>query len=403
MSRSCVVIALKWLLLVAVISGGALAQDLDAGVPVGTLALPEATLTPAGSGVVVTASAKDGFSIKSADENWGLRIGGVFWAAFNDTIYLGDHAPHFSVPLARLQIRAHVFRPWLRLFFQPEFAGLPRVLDLEFIIQPWDALGLKVGQMQPAFSRAWLSPVPKLQFQGFTPANSFFRPDRQAGALLFGSFFGGRLEYFAGVFDGVGINRTANDNPHMMWNARVAGTLFGTPANTKAHVKYDETAHLAGDAPPTLMVGIDGYVNRVTAAGIGANGGAEVVEQQVASVDLSFTWQRFFMQAEGYLMRSVPIANSFSAGTQRAGADFQAGFFLIRSVLELAGRFSWLRADANIPGLWLVQGDGQLNYYVAGNNLKIGARYSATYAHAGFSTYLPGLSHTVFVQAQVWL
>ena len=396
MSRVCVALLL-------VISGSALADEADAGVPAGTLPLPEATLTPPGSSVRVTASAKDGFSITSADENWGLRVGGVFWANFTDSIYLNAHAPHFSIPLARLQLRAHLFRPWLRLFFQPEFSVAPRVLDLEFIVQPWEQLGLKVGQMQPAFSRAWLSPVPKLQFQGFTPANTFFRPDRQAGALVFGSFFGGRLEYFAGVFDGVGINRTANDNPHLMWNARVAGTLFGTPANTKAHVKYDETAHLSGDAPPTLMVGIDGYVNRVTNPATGANGGAEVVEQQVASADLSFTWQRFFAQAEGYLMRSVPIANSLSPETLRSGFDFQAGFFLIRSVLELAGRFSWLHAANNIAGHWLVQGDGQLNYYVAGNNLKIGARYSATYAHTGFSTFLPGLAHTVFVQVQVWL
>lgn len=374
----------------------------DAGVIAGTIPLPEATLTPPSSPVRVTASAKDGFTMESADGNWGLRIGGVFWASFTDLIYLSEHAPHFGVPLARLQLRAHLFRPWLRFFFQPEFAGGARVLDLEFIVQPWEQLGLKVGQLQPAFSRAWLSPVPKLQFQGFTPANNFFRPDRQAGALLFGSFFGGRLEYFAGVFDGVGINRTANDNPHMMWNARIAGTLFGTPANTRAHVKYDETAHLAGDAPPTLMVGIDGYVNRLTNPNTGPNGSAEVVEQQVASADVSFTWARFFAQAEGYLMHSVPIANSLTADTLRSGVDFQAGFFLIRSVLELAGRFSWLHAANNLPGLWVVQGDGQLNYYVAGNNLKVGARYSATYAKTAFSTFLPGLAHTVFIQLQVW-
>lgn len=396
---------MKPMLWVVLLSGVAGAQDLDAGVPPGTVPLPSVTVSPPGTGVTLTASAKDGFSVASDDGNWSLRFGGVFWANFTETVGPGTGSqPHFGLPLARLQVRATLFRPWVRFFFQPEFAVTPRVLDLELTLQPWEALGLRVGQLQPAFSRAWLSPVPKLQFQGFTVANTLFRPDRQAGALLFGAFFGGRLEYFAGVFDGVGINRTANDNAHMMWNARLAGTVFGTPPGNKGHVKYDETAHLAGDLSPTLLVGVDGYINRVSAAVVGDIVGIETVEHQVLSADLSFAWKRFFAQAEGYLMHSVPIANSLQGEVLRSGVDVQAGFFVIRSVLEVAGRFSWLHFSNHRAGSWMVQGDAQLNYYVAGNNLKVGVRYTPTYSpQGGLQGFSAGLTHAVFAQVQVWL
>lgn len=396
-----------WVLLLSVLSrsGLAAAQEADAGVPPGTLALPAATVKPAGSAVKLTASAKDGFSLASDDGNWALRFGGVFWASFTEQVNQGvAGAPHFGIPLARLQVRATLFRPWLRFFFQPEFSGTPRVLDLELTIQPWDALGLRVGQLQPGFSRAWLSPVPKLQFQGFTVANTLFRPERQTGALLFGAFFDGRLEYFAGLFDGNGINHAANDNPQLMWNARLAGTVFGTPPGNAGHVKYDETVHLAGDIAPTLLVGIDGYINRVTTGAPGGILGPQTEEQQVASADLSFAWKRFFAQAEGYVMRSVPIGGIALPTVLRSGFDVQAGFFVIRSVLEVAGRFSWLHFDNHVVGAWVVQGDGQLNYYLAGNTLKVGLRYSPAYSPVGgVGGFSAGLTHTLFAQAQVWL
>ncbi len=341
-----------------------------------------------------TASLDDGLKVESTDGNYGVQLGALMWGRFDAAVAGTVVKDQFLVPLMRPALRAHFVRPWINVFAQAELAGTPKLLDLELDVHPIPEIGLKLGQLVTPFSRAYLTPIPKLQFGGFTVANDVFRMNRDTGVLAYGTALNNRLEYFAGVFNGNGIDVATNDNPQLMYAGRLAGTLFGTAPNPKAHVRYDETAALTRAAPATLMVGIDGYVDRLS-----TTGQADQLKR-AASVDAAFLYRRLFVQAEGYL-QGVELVGS---PTQtRFGADAQVGFFVWPSTLELAGRFSWVRLDASDASAWLVQGEGQLGWYVAGNHLKAIARYVLTDAGSAQRGYTAGITHGLFVQLQAWL
>lgn len=377
------------LLLNVLLASSVWAQDLTPP-PV-----PEPVVAPvATSPFTFKASLSEGIKIESADGNYGVQPGLLVWTRFEDVVNDAGNKVAFSVPLLRPTLRAHFFRPWISIFVQPELAGTPRMLDFELDLHPVDEVAVKLGQFLTPFSRAFLTPVPKLQFQGFTQANVVFRSDRDTGAMVYGTFFTGRLEYYAGIFNGNGLNFGSNDNPQLLWSGRLAGTLFGTPPPAKGSPKYDETAALAGTQAPTLMIGADGYINRVS-----TTGQADQIKR-TASVDLAFVWKRFFAQSEGYYQTIDTVDGGLLT---RYGADAQAGFFIMPGTLDLAGRFSWVHFDQKDPSAWLVQGDAQLGWYLVGNHLKALARYTLTDTGSAQRGFAPGLSHAVLVQVQVAL
>jgi hypothetical protein len=243
-----------------------------------------------------------------------------------------------------------------------------------------------------------MTPVPKLQFQGFSLANEVFRANRDTGVMVYGSALTGHLEYYFGGFNGNGIDQSSNDNPSLLWMARLAGTVMGKPPPAKGHVKYDETATLSGDQPATLQVGLNAYTNRTTTAASGTNPTTSTTVS-VGGADFSFTWQRLFWQGEAFFQGTTPDEGTTKL---RWGFDTQVGFFVIPSHLELAARASMVRFDVDDPTSWMTQADAQLGWYVAGNHLKALLRYTFTDAGSPQRGYVAGLTHGVVAQLQIW-
>lgn len=340
----------------------------------------------------------DGLRVDTTDGNYGVQIGILVWTRFDTTFNDKSIKDQFTVPLVRPRLQAHFFRPWLTLFVQPEFAISPRLLDLEFDIHPIDEIGIKLGQFMVPFSHSFLAPVPKLQFQGFTAANETFRANRDTGVMLFGTFFDARLEYFAGVFNGNTIDLLTNDNPQLLYAGRLAGTVFGKPPPSRSFAKYDETLHLPGTHPATLMLGIDGYINQASTSG------QPDQLRKTGSVDVTFIWQRLYVAAEGYLQGLDTLIPGMMPTTQtRWGADVQVGYMIVPERFEVAARYCYTRFDAAKADSWFSQVDGQLNGYVFGNHLKAGLRYTLTDTGAAQRGFDPGISHSVFLQVQSWI
>lgn len=355
-----------------------------------------------------TASLTDGLKVESSDGNYGVQAGALMWAraslgvsrsatGANEALFTDE----FAVPLVRPYLKAHLLRPWFSVFLQPEIAGpSPKLLDFEVDVHPLDELGVKVGQFITPFGRSFMSPVPKLQLQGFALASEVFRANRDTGVMVYGAALGGRLEYFAGGFNGNGIGQPGNDDSSLLWVGRLAGTLFGRPPSTKGHVKYDETVALAGDCPPTLMLGVNGYTNRTTPAVTSAAPVPASSTVDTAGADLAFAWRRVFAQAEGFLQRTTPDGGTLRS---RWGWDAQVGVFVLPGRLEVAARASMVRFAVDDPSSWLTQADAQLAWYLAGNHVKALLRYTFTdagSAQRGFST---GLTHGAVAQLQLWL
>jgi len=139
--------------------------------------------------------------------------------------------PDLRVSLGQIPVRARL---------QTEFAGDPKLLDGYVEIGPKNAY-LRVGRGLLPTGRAELTAVPKLYFQGFSPASNASRVGREVGVMGALSSPRGRLQ--GGVF-GNGFD------PDLGLRA-VGRAAFdiGEP------VPYDETSALGGDAKAGLSIG----------------------------------------------------------------------------------------------------------------------------------------------------
>jgi hypothetical protein len=360
---------------------------------------PSPTLRP-----VMRISPEDGIKIQTPDGNFTAALGMVAQMAYDLDLsrrasgHFGVIGSNFNVRIVRPYLQGNILRPWIRYLIQPELANTPHLLDLQVDVQPIEALGLRVGQFRTPFSRTFLAPIALLQFFDFSFANTFFRGDRDTGAMLFGSPLDGRIEYFAGVFNGNGVDRGGNDNADMMWVARLAVSPLGA-------VAYDETPALQARNPPRFSVGVNGYVNRraVTSQVIDAETQMLVTRndgtQQLLTggVDVAVRAGPWALQAEGYYRRTWP-----PSGTAfNAWGGYAQTSVLFLQWLELAERVSLLAPDTRQRNL-AVGGDTQLNFYVLGNHLKAALRYTLLHTDAptaGVAT--AGYTHTITAQGQV--
>jgi len=348
------------------------------------------------------ASLADGVGFKTAQDRFALDAGALtrtrFDAIADDTGLAKDG---FSIAMARPYFRARAFHDQLKLFVQAELAGDPKLLDLEVTWQPMPELGVRVGQFLTPFTRAFLTPVPLLQFPDFSRVNDAFRQNRDTGAMIFGATGGGRLEYYLGVFNGNGINK-ANDDTSVMGIGRVA-------VNPLRPMTYDETPSLRGPVPVGLAIGLNGTADRahpMTTTVDPTTGATTTVpappETRLrAGVDVAFVWDRFTFLAEGFARQTQPDQGKRKQGF---GAYAQAGYFVVPKRLELAARGGFIDPDASADSDTQRNFEALVNGYVVGNHLKMGLRYMWLRADAPTADgYAAGTSHRVTLQMQLWI
>lgn len=341
--------------------------------------------------VSTSASLDRGVEVERRDGTFGARAGILVWSQWQAQLDREGSLQKndFTVPIVRPTLRAFVGAKWMRLFVQPELAGAPKLLDLELDAQPTPAFGLKLGQMIPPFSRAFMTPVPKLQMPGFSPANERFRANRDVGAMAYGFLLGGRFEWFAGVFDGTGLAPPPQGHTELAYFVRHAATIVGPPPPTDGHVHYDETPSLGGSVPFTIRFGANAYAAQTTPAAQATTQTGPTGRAVTLGADAQVLAGGFMLQLEGYVRRT----NIPATGSQTSwGGYVQAGQFLFPQRLEVAGRTSYTsRAGSVDPA---VSYEGQLAFYAVGNHLKVIGRYA----------YIDGPhpAHAVGVHAQLW-
>jgi phosphate-selective porin OprO/OprP len=160
------------------------------------------------SGAIVTASATDGFSIRSTDGDFALRIGGYLQAD-------GRFYPHNDVPATdtfllrrvRPDFRGTVYK-YVEFRLQPEFdQGTAGVADLYLELKYFSRAALRVGKYKPPFGLERLQSATDIWFveRGLT---SSLGPIRDVGIQVSGDVVKSRFAYAGGVFNGTpdGVN-----------------------------------------------------------------------------------------------------------------------------------------------------------------------------------------------------
>jgi len=350
------------------------------------------------------ASLGDGVGFKTAENEFALDAG-VLTQMRYDAIFNGGKlvSDGFNAFVVRPYLRVKALKDTVRLFVQPEIATpTPRLLDFEITWQPKPEFAVRAGQFLTPFSRAFLTPVPVLQFIDFSRVNQKFRADRDTGVMIFGSTGKGKLEYYAGAFNGNGIDKGGNDDRTIMGIGRIA-------VNPVRPMPYDETPLLKGPVPFGIAIGVNGIADRAhptkqqydpqTGTQTTVNLPAET--RLTGGADIAIAWNRFTFLGEAYAKRVQPDqAKSF----QGFGAYAQTGFFLVPKKLEIAARVGFMDPNTSKDKDTEAQVEGLLNGYIVGNHLKLGARYM--YLHTDADTadgYKAGANHRVLLHCQLWI
>ncbi len=325
----------------------------------------------------------DPWILHSKDDRFTLRIGAqlqVRYTASDADIKAQRNA--FNVQEIRPQIRATIGKPWITVFIQAELANTPQALDLELTVQPVPEFGIKAGQFLTPFSRTFYTPVPKLLLQDYSIANTFFRADRQTGAMAFGTPLADKLEYYAGGFNGNRIDQSGNDDDQMLFVGRIAANPLGA-------VAYDETPALAGAQPFRLALGANAYYGRVpptpvtvpayplptdTTPTLVANAAPGRDKTATFGADVAMHVGLATFQAEFYYRDLAPAGAS--PHVQGNGGYAHASCFVYYPYFEVVGRVNYFDPDRRVKGDHTLAYDGAVNVYGFGNNLKLNLRYT---------------------------
>lgn len=216
------------------------AQAAPAADPVGDAASGAAVVSPeapepetvVAAAPTITAGDR-GFSLRSADERFELRLRGYAQIVGRFFVADQDETGHDGFLLRRIRPAVQA-RLWddLELRMLVDFAGgRVELLDATATWRPLDAFGLRVGKMKSPVSFERLqSPTATTFLERAYPSS--VAPNRDLGAVVFGEVAGGAFGWELGAFNGAPDGASAETNPNDLFD--LAGRLVVRPAVNSA-------------------------------------------------------------------------------------------------------------------------------------------------------------------------
>jgi phosphate-selective porin OprO and OprP len=172
----------------------------------------------------------NGFSLKSEDENFNLKVRAHFHA---DNRYFADDPAHnFASTLAIRRARL-LFEGTLAKYFDfkimPDFAGSRLVLqDVYMDARILPQIRLRVGKFKTPFGLERLQQPVNISFVERALPNNLV-PNRDLGIQVHGDFNGGVLNYMVGVFNGVPDGESGDVDQDTHDSKDYAGRIFAQP------------------------------------------------------------------------------------------------------------------------------------------------------------------------------
>ena len=135
----------------------------------------------------------------------------------------GDAIGTFRIRRAKTQLAGYFWKPEITFELQIGWAGSDATggsstfSGIEDAMLNWDAskkgtFQVRVGQYKVPFGRQELTSSEKQQFIDRSLLSGEFTHSRDVGVSLWGRLNGGKLEYWAGIFNGNGRQKSINDN-----------------------------------------------------------------------------------------------------------------------------------------------------------------------------------------------
>ncbi len=331
---------------------------------------------------VETPRGDKGFAIASDDGRYKLGVGLQSAYKLEPVWEDGDAKSRTAFPFLRPRLYGNVFRPWISYWTSLELAspGSPYLLDSYVDLQPWKALGVRVGQYYTPISRHESLGPQQILFPEFAPVANYFWTGRDKGVTFLGTT--DTLEYYAGIYGGSPLRSVTSDPGRWVSNARLTVSPMGP-------MGYGELPFIMSDeqgAPLRVSFTVQGAGGKAERRDENFNvetGGFDVTDEGLrkfvtGGVDFMLQAQRFTFYAEGWLQRTRPEKPAGPNYTS-VGAWAQADYVFYKKVLDAGVRLSWLDASTELDDDTLYVAEAQLAWFVDAPFLAFKLRYQ--FAH----------------------
>lgn len=279
-----------------------------------------------------------------------------------------DWTPALGMQRVRPVLRGTVDGHKVTYSLQTELAGTVALLDAQVDVRPVEGLTISAGRFLVPFSRAQLTPVPKLQYHGFSTSTTAMQHGRDVGVQVGIAPAEARVQGQLGVFEGTGSLEAVR--PLVVGHLDVA--LIG-------RTSYDETAAVTDpDGPPSWAVGAGAI------AGVQHRPGDDAdLEAETLGLDSAWRAGPVRMQGEAFWRR-------WKDGLVDLGGTTQVSVRIGR-IVELGSRGDLLQVD----GAHTWTAEGLANVYGKGDHLRVGALVTVR-------STPDGASEAFALQQQLW-
>ncbi len=227
---------------------------------------------------------------------------------------------------------------------------------------------IRFGQWKVPFNRQRVVSSENLQLIDRSEANGEFTMDRQIGVQGFGKLFEKKLEYYFGFFNGNNRNESRNDNNEHMFIFRTSYNLLGGYgkgiSEVESDIAYSDTplAHISGaiafDSTEDVTMNLEG-IGEVT---------ANETDRTSLVAEYGFKYKGFSAIGEYYWRKTHGILDT---NIIDQGFFVQAGYFIIPTKFEVAGRYSLVDFDDSLEDDAIREASFGLNWFFASHKSKL--------------------------------
>ncbi len=340
--------------------------------PVGAWADPSPALPPLPADPPVSMRA-DGFAVGTADDTFGLRIGGRVQVRYAyERRPDAEDLSSFFIRRLRVDVRGYVHDPALTFRIMPELAREATLRDGWFNYAHTPRLQVRAGQMPVPFQgQRAISGMRQHFVERGLPSGAFGFPNGyDIGVMLHGRNEQDRTAYGFGIYDGAGRNVKDSHSRGNMVSTRVALAPLG-------RLPYEESDYAFSEAPQ-LAIGFGAqaaWLNEVRAWDLGRSGEEDPRAHWAAvTADARLAWRGLSLVTEGYLREVAPRADDVDRYDGWAWM-VSIGCFLVPQRVEAVARYAQLRHDRSDTDTAESDWGAGVNLYLRGHRWKLRFNY----------------------------
>ncbi len=280
----------------------------------------------------------------------------------------GDTIGSFRIRRAKTKFEGWFYQKWMTYEIQLNWSDVLSSLEdanLNIDVSRGQNLFMiKGGQFKVPFGRQELTSSGNQEFVDRSLVSALFARGRDIGVQVWGTPFGGKVDWRVGIFNGNGRNVILNDNADYQFDARVTFQPWGD-------VKYSEGDFESTDKP--LFAIAAQYENTEQAAPLIGTTPAFRRELKIYGFDAVFKYKGLFAFYDHYQRTTEDVITSSKIDLN--GYNIQIGYFIVRNKFEVAGRYAAIDPNEDIGNNLQKEYGVALGYFYNKHNYKLQGDY----------------------------